>query len=51
MRENGYYLVIFQGEHYIARYIKNCWSLAGDINIYYDEDFDFINETKCLWYI
>lgn len=51
MRENGYYFVMFQGVSYIARYIDECWSLAGNINIYHDNDFDYIDDKNCFMYI
>ena len=38
----------FQKENYIARYTGTCWTLAGNVNIYYDDDFDYIDDTNCF---
>lgn len=51
MRKDGYYYVKFQGDNYIARYVGGAWSLAGNINIYYDEDFEYIDDKNCFMFL
>lgn len=48
MRTNGYYLVVFQNEKYIGRFIGSSWTLPGNVNIYYDEDFSYIGNENFL---
>lgn len=44
MRQNGYYWVVYNSKWTIAEYYGKYWGLAFDENVFYDHDFDEIDE-------